>query len=219
MKKLLALLLMIVTVWATETDMNDAKPKRRKVYRGDIETHNPYITTLDFSQDCALKDLTFLAHFSELSVLNLENTSITSIKLLIELPHLKRLNISCCPQIKDLKLLGKLVGLEKLFMYGVSYDEKIFNLKHLKTLVHLEELDISSSFITKIQPLAHLPNLHILNIQWCSGIEDYASLTLFQALTELKILTNDVDEKKIPNLPNVQINAIHANEVTHQIEM
>lgn len=203
MKKLLALLLMVVTIWATETDMDDAKPKRRKVYRGDIETHNPHITTLDLSDDHKLKNIRFLEHFPNLVFLNLSYASLKSVKCLLSLKHLEMLKLDYCVYIEDLETLISLKNLKELSIVSVwnddndgdisKYHASIDFISNFKKLI---KLDIShNNLISKIEKITHLLHLKKLNVAYTS-IQDLHTLENLVSLEELQM--NNVHISHIP---------------------
>lgn len=199
MKKVLivAFMMCLSQVWASADQSEIA---------AEVEPRNAHITKLDLSQK-GLTDIEFIKDYPNLEELDLSHNPFISIAPLVNLKNLKKLNLYHSHRIRDSELLGKIISLDSLNIGFIYVDEEIKHpsLEFLRSLKNLEELDISNNYIEKINYLAILPKLKILNLAtgYGSSIEDWFSLNHFFTLKELTISYED--RKRFPSLKGVTI--------------
>ena len=141
-------------------------------------------------------DLKIINGFSNLRILDLSNTDITtrdlvslsngpvrntlkvlhlnscsSLEKLYPLPNfvnLEELSLSFFPNHQYLLVLNKLSSLIKLSLKGIH---KIIDIDFLWSCKNLEELDLSECIsLEKIDAVCNLPRLHYLNVSRCPGL-------------------------------------------------
>lgn len=154
-------------------------------------------------------DIDFIKDFNSLKAIYLYMTGTEDITALCELKELKEVHIEYCTEIKNLKPLGDLVALEKLYLGRNDY----FNdLSVLSALQNLNELSINVCLteinnISQIKNMTKLINLELGNV----NISDISELETFYELVKLETLNfrshlpvEDIDQLKT-KLPNTKI--------------
>jgi hypothetical protein len=96
----------------------------------------------------------------ELRALTLTHAPLTNFDFLNRLEHLDNLNLSNCPELRDLN------GLPGLKYLDISYT----GVTVLPTLSEIEELVVCGCPLTTLEPLRDSHKLHILTINFCTRL-------------------------------------------------
>lgn len=139
---------------------------------------------LDLNNCDYLYDIDFLKTCTELEVLNIADTDIKFIDVIMYLPKLIVLNLSTNP-IQNLKPLYNCKKLKDLVLWGCLSLEDISALKYCTSL---RVLDIDSVPVSDLSCLANLPSLDTLLMDNCNNVTDFSFL---KRLVTLKILACD----------------------------
>ncbi|MRG46954.1 hypothetical protein GFS24_17665 [Chitinophaga sp. SYP-B3965] len=125
------------------------------------------------------EDITILNSFIKLEELELPNCFFNDLTFLIQLPKLKKLDISFTSKLQ-LHFISALSNLEEL---DISYCG-ITNLSQMINHPKLKELNAANNKITSISPLTDLPDLEILNLS-------------FNELLDIKLIENLKNIKRL----------------------
>ncbi|HEV7668140.1 MAG TPA: COR domain-containing protein [Thermoanaerobaculia bacterium] len=155
------------------------------------------------SENPRLADLTLLAKFARLEVLNLYGCSqVTDLSPLSSVPGLQSLDVSSTG-VTDLSPLSSVTGLQNLNLNYTS----VTDLSPLASVIGLQSLDVSSTGVTDLSPLALLIGLQGLDFSF-TGVTDLSPLV---SLTGLKVLNffgvvaaPEPLLRTVANLPNLQ---------------
>ncbi|OJJ19690.1 hypothetical protein BKI52_19350 [marine bacterium AO1-C] len=141
----------------------------------------------------AIKDLSFLKHFSQLVHLSIESNDFVDISPLKHLENLDGLGLGQNPQIEDYKPLSQLRGLRYL---GLK-DNQIKDISFLKPLNQLVQVNLENNQVTDINVFSGFKNLQSLALK-----QNQVSLIrglLLQSLPSLNYLT--LHENPVKNVP------------------
>ncbi|KAH3742853.1 Histidine kinase A [Pelomyxa schiedti] len=144
-----------------------------------------------------------LTNLTSLSIANLNNVDSQTVKLLGNLTHLRKLNLSSCSAVSDSNFAPLLPHMTELRVLDLSYthigDQTVFNI--IKYLLHLEELDVTTTQITE-QAAIELHHLQAHSKVCCDQNPD-----LLFSKTSHRIITASMPVAKLlkhPPLPRTQ---------------
>jgi len=132
-----------------------------------------------------LEDVSALADLTNLEVLNLErNITMTDIRALSRLPHLRELNLTGS-QTSDISVLKYMPNVRSLFLAenGISDISALFD------LTSLTHLNIRGNEVSNIMPLSNLKQLHQVELA-DNRINDIYALTTLMNLAYLDLRNN-----------------------------
>ena len=132
-----------------------------------------------------VRDITPLAGFTNLELLEIETSNIKDISPLSSLTNIRELDLRG-NLISDLSPLSSLTNLETLDLtkQGQGSPESLRELSPLSSLSSLRELKLSSNNIADVSPLSSLTRLEILHLRG-NQITDISSLSSLSSLTQL----------------------------------
>ena len=181
-----------------------------------IKTLNPIkyctnILKLNASNTSIKNDYSAIMDMKELETLLLNNTGMTSIRVLNEYVekileedmniNLKTLDISSNIGINDINGVEKIVSLLDLIVSNTSIEET----PSLKSLANLERLSMYSNKLDKIPEIAGLRKLSYIYMA-NNKINNLANITGINcSLKELDLSNNLIDDEEINNLANINV--------------
>jgi len=130
---------------------------------------------------CKISQISFLAKFTSLKALSLEDTEVAELSPLTKLTALQHLRLDST-QIKDLSPLAKLPNLESLEMDSTP----VADLSPLAMLTSLQTLSISGTQVTDLSPLHKLATLQTLRMHG-TQVTDISPLVKLTSLESLSI--------------------------------
>ena len=160
-----------------------------------------------------IRDFSFLTDGpKKIDKLDLSGTLITSVPLVAAPQALSALTISYCDELSDIGALGTMHELRHL---DLSFTSEVTNispisgcnrlrsldvegtgireLPSLASLVHLEELDLSSTIIDDLGPVAELPSLRSLRVDGCKNVWDLRPLLELPLLNNLSVARSGLE--------------------------
>ncbi len=151
------------------------------------------------------KETEGLDRFPNLVSLSIRKTRIEDISGLAELKKLEHFSIHIYEGVKNFKVIGELENLKSLRIDS----KELYTIDFVENLKYLEELEITSDGIQKIEPLRGRTNLKVLDIESVSDIEDIEIINTLTGLEKLSIdaggLTNEIQWEKLPNLRSLKV--------------
>lgn len=127
-----------------------------------------------------IQDLTPLEHLSGLEELDLSGyAALEKMRPLSKLPALKKLSISKCEKIVDIAAIAELITLEELELKGLHIE----TIEPLRPLINLLDLNLAfSEHVRDIKAIEVFPNLKVLILTGCAGIQDLGPATAHPTL-------------------------------------
>lgn len=144
-----------------------------------------------------ISDISFLANFKFLTVLNLSKTQVKDLSPIKNLKSLKELNLSGS-KVDTLLFLQDLINLEILDISGLPLQ----SLENLSGLVNMKELTCSENKLKDVSPLANMTLLEELDISLNYSIKDVTPITELQNLE--KLVLKKVEIKDLEPLTKLQ---------------
>jgi Leucine-rich repeat (LRR) protein/predicted MPP superfamily phosphohydrolase len=159
--------------------------------------HLTNLTQLDL-MGTQVSDISALAHLTNLTQLDLRTTRVSDISALAHLTNLTKLNLGGT-QVSDISALVHLPRLTQLYL-GRTQIRDISALTHLPNLT---QLTLGETQIRDISALAYLPNLTQLNL-WGTQVGDISVLAHLTNLTQLTLGGTQIrDISVLAHLPNL----------------
>ncbi|KAL6990928.1 hypothetical protein U1Q18_009049 [Sarracenia purpurea var. burkii] len=121
---------------------------------------------------------------SRLWKLDLSGTRINCLPPLSNLSNLRHLILEKCADLRVLPPLESLSNLEELNLCGLSFLRDA-GADFLKTMNHLQILNLSETLLQQLPSMSNLKNLHQLYLSGCPGLKTVPGL---EALTKLEVL-------------------------------
>ena len=179
--------------YAAEQELTNIKDKKLQltIVEPDLILDLTPLTTIDQSITEIranlpdVKDISPLAGFTNLELLEIKASNIKDITPLSSLTNLRELDLRG-NLISDLSPLSSLTNLETLDLggQGQGSPESLRELSPLSSLSSLRELRLSSNNIADVSPLSSLTRLERLHLQ-ANQITDISSLSSLSSLTQL----------------------------------
>lgn len=177
-----------------------------------FEQDREYRLEVDFRVDDAdLRGLSTMAGVPQFTELSLDGCAVTDLTSLRELTQLKRLELTSCELLTELKPLAKLKGLEEL---DLSFCGSLEDLAALSELTSLAVLHlVRCTEVTDLGPLTRLTNLRSLSLARCDGITDLTPLRSLVSLTLLEInyCTHPTDLAQLVGVNGLEVLSIREN--------
>ncbi len=182
---------------------------------------NTHITKMDLS-NAGFTNIDFIFCFPNLIELELyQNPRLTSIRPLLVLKNIEKLNLSTCCEVRDVELLSNLTTLKKLklaCMFSEEIEEReAVSLAFVMPLTKLRSLDISSNlYIFSIEPITAHPRITHLFASGLHSVQDWDILGRMTRLKELDIHANYMHHrnKSHPNHMHFLKNLVNLEKLT-----
>jgi internalin A len=112
-------------------------------------------------------------------------------------PGIKKLRMTACDWITEIRPLADLNQLESLALIQAT---QFANLEPVKEMKNLRLLNISKTAVTDLSPLAGCRNLYRLDISGCTNLEDVSVLNEIDSLRLLIISAESAEPRGISEL-------------------
>lgn len=116
--------------------------------------------------------------------------------------------------IDDISEIGKLSNLKEI---DLSVRANVSNIDGLKSLTHLEKLNLSGNNVRDISPISKLNNLKVLDLS-DTPVEDISELSGVTNLKELSLNNTDVEDisglKGLTNLQRLELSCTHVKDIS-----
>jgi internalin A len=144
--------------------------------------HLKQLVELSLSENEQYTSIDFVESLTNLEVLDLEDGQFEDLSPIAGLKRLRKLNLVNCDKIVDLSPLAALTSLTVLDIRSTSATD----LSPLENLTQLESLKLDGDIISTA-PIESLKKLTLLEIAFCSTIEDFDFLSTLPHLTHLTL--------------------------------
>ena len=225
MKKLILVLLTVITLTACSSDKSSVALEREKNYKSfedwclekstlpeDTRITIEILLKKVETQDCkkANRKLNELTRLQLSSYNQADTNKIGDLKVLSSLTNLRKLDIFRFKlDNKHLRQISSLTHLTKLGLF----ENKINDIKPLSNLINLRELFIGNDKISDIKPLSNLNNLKDLRLSG-TQISDIKPISNLTNLTRLNLRVNQIsDIQSLSSLTNLQSLFLKGNPI------
>ncbi len=170
------------------------------------------LTTVDFSFNEDLNDISALSNSTNLYILNLVQTHVSDISPLVNFTHLKYFHGTKLVSISDITPLSTLVNMQDLSIWLRSGE--VTDLTPLSGMHNMKNLFISGGDFKDLSPLSAMDQIKELTLRYCE-INDISPLKNLTTLTRLNLQVNYLRNiSALSNLAllesvNLEYNCIH----------